>query len=200
MGAVARVCPGAGAGNRLPPRWRPSFASGTRLVCSPTPAIPLSSARSRSISRICSSRIGAAGAAVPCRRAAAVRARRDQPGWQGGAVLVIAGNGFLVIARDGRPLFPCGGLTSDATFRPTRSLASACRMARPVPGRCAYRPSSGSTASAKTQDQGRFSSRLRAMYVRSGSAPCERHSVEIELVALDVLHHEARLVVAIGKQ
>ena len=26
------------------------------------------------------------------------------------------------------------------------------------------------------------------------------HSVETELVALDVLHHEARLVVAIGKQ
>jgi hypothetical protein len=27
-----------------------------------------------------------------------------------------------------------------------------------------------------------------------------RHSVEIELVALDVLHHEARLVVVIGRQ
>jgi hypothetical protein len=26
------------------------------------------------------------------------------------------------------------------------------------------------------------------------------HSVEIELVALDVLHHEARLVVFVGKQ
>jgi hypothetical protein len=26
------------------------------------------------------------------------------------------------------------------------------------------------------------------------------HSVETELVALDVLHHEARLVVAIGRQ
>ena len=26
------------------------------------------------------------------------------------------------------------------------------------------------------------------------------HSVETELVALDVLHHEARLVVAVGKQ
>jgi hypothetical protein len=37
-------------------------------------------------------------------------------------------------------------------------------------------------------------------YVRSGSAPCEEPSVEIELVALDVLHHEARLVVVIGRQ
>ena len=35
-----------------------------------------------------------------------------------------------VIARDGRPVLPCGGFTSDATFRPTRSLASACRIAR----------------------------------------------------------------------
>ena len=35
-----------------------------------------------------------------------------------------------VIARDGRPVLPCGGLTRLATFRPTRSLASACRIAR----------------------------------------------------------------------
>ena len=42
--------------------------------------------------------------------------------------------------------------------------------------------------------------RLRVMYMRSGSAPCEGHSVEIELVALDVLHHDARLVVVIGRQ
>jgi hypothetical protein len=34
----------------------------------------------------------------------------------------------------------------------------------------------------------------------SRSAPCDGHSVEIELVALDVLHHEARLVVVIGRQ
>jgi hypothetical protein len=31
-------------------------------------------------------------------------------------------------------------------------------------------------------------------------APCDGPSVETELVALDVLHHEARLVVVIGKQ
>ena len=35
-----------------------------------------------------------------------------------------------VIARDGRPVLPCGGSTSEATFRPMRSLASACRTAR----------------------------------------------------------------------
>ena len=29
-----------------------------------------------------------------------------------------------------RPVLPCGGFTSDATFRPTRSLASAYRIAR----------------------------------------------------------------------
>src|SRR6476469_8275821 len=37
-------------------------------------------------------------------------------------------------------------------------------------------------------------------YVRSGSGPCDGHSVETELVALDVLHHDARLVVVIGSQ
>jgi hypothetical protein len=30
--------------------------------------------------------------------------------------------------------------------------------------------------------------------------PCVGHSVETELVALDVLHHHARLVVVIGSQ
>jgi hypothetical protein len=45
--------------NPAPARSRPPFASGTRLVCSPTPAILLSSAQSRSSSRTCSSRIGA---------------------------------------------------------------------------------------------------------------------------------------------
>lgn len=53
---------------------------------------------------------------------------------------------------------------------------------------------------AQTQDQGRLSSRLRAMHVRSGSAPRDGHSVETEFVALDVLHHDARLVVVIGRQ
>jgi hypothetical protein len=38
------------------------------------------------------------------------------------------------------------------------------------------------------------------MYVRSGSAPRGGHSVETELVALDVLHYDARLVVVIGRQ
>ena len=32
------------------------------------------------------------------------------------------------------------------------------------------------------------------------SVPCEGHSVEVELVALDILHHQARLVVVIGRQ
>jgi hypothetical protein len=36
--------------------------------------------------------------------------------------------------------------------------------------------------------------------VRSRRCHVRGHSVETELVALDVLHHEARLVVAIGKQ
>ena len=31
-------------------------------------------------------------------------------------------------------------------------------------------------------------------------ALCDGHSVEVELVALDVLHHHARLVLLIGKQ
>jgi hypothetical protein len=30
--------------------------------------------------------------------------------------------------------------------------------------------------------------------------PVRGHSVEVELVALDVLHHDARLVVVIGRQ
>ena len=30
--------------------------------------------------------------------------------------------------------------------------------------------------------------------------PCDGHSVEIELVALDVLHHDARFILFIGKQ
>lgn len=34
----------------------------------------------------------------------------------------------------------------------------------------------------------------------TASTAVRGHSVETELVALDVLHHEARLVVAIGKQ
>ena len=46
--------------------------------------------------------------------------------------------------------------------------------------------------------------RIRSLVVaRSpppGGAPCDGPSVETELVALDVLHHEARLVLAIGKQ
>jgi hypothetical protein len=46
----------------------------------------------------------------------------------------------------------------------------------------------------------RLSFRFLAMYVRSGSVPCDGHSVEVELVALDVLHHDARLVVVIGRQ
>jgi len=32
--------------------------------------------------------------------------------------------------RDGRPPLPSGASTSDATLRPTRSAACACRMAR----------------------------------------------------------------------
>ena len=51
---VARRMPRRGGWTSAPARWRPPFASGTRLACSPTPEIPLSSARSRSISRTCS--------------------------------------------------------------------------------------------------------------------------------------------------
>jgi hypothetical protein len=48
-------------------------------------------------------------------------------------------------------------------------------------------------------DAGRLKHRIAAAS-RPHRAPCDGHSVETELVALDVLHHEARLVVVIGKQ
>jgi len=50
---------------------------------------------------------------------------------------------------------------------------------------------------ATTCPAGTISTGIRMRGRRSGRAG---HSVEAELVALDVLHHEARLVVAIGKQ
>ena len=40
----------------------------------------------------------------------------------------------------------------------------------------------------------------RAAYGLIRTANVRGHSVETELVALDVLHHDARLVVVIGKQ
>jgi hypothetical protein len=70
---------------------------------------------------------------------------------------------------------------SIAHFQTRRSEASssACGFlcARYVPARSAVPSTAG-----------------RATRTRCG------HSVETELVALDVLHHEARLVVAIGRQ
>ena len=49
-------------------------------------------------------------------------------------------------------------------------------------------------------DAGERARRERVRYMRSGSAPCDAQSVETELVALDVLHHDARLVDVIGRQ
>ena len=44
------------------------------------------------------------------------------------------------------------------------------------------------------------SAKLKTLLAIAAATQRSGHSVEIELVALDVLHHEARLVVAIGRQ
>ena len=69
--------------------------------------------------------------------------------------------------------------SADSATASDTSATALCRKPRPL------RPSAD---------------RVAKVSASTGSAPCDGHSVETELVALDVLHHDARLVVVIGRQ
>jgi hypothetical protein len=173
----------SGPGDRGPRELRLLERVSIRIVPGVRPGRPADTGRGRCLVRPARRR-----GRRPCPGLAGGRPpwpRRDRPIWAGysprrpGTRPDMAGRQrqLVFLTRTARRY---NGIRTAVRFHPIR-LSTCCARSDSAEGR-------------------RIRSLVVARSPPPGRAPCDGPSVETELVALDVLHHEARLVVVIGKQ